>query len=97
MKKLHLICNSHIDTIWQWEWAEGMSATLSTFQSAANLMEKHDYIFCHGESSIYETKAKKRVKLASMFSTRLEISMNGIRLKALLKRICWWSRIQSKM
>ena len=58
MKKLHLICNSHIDTIWQWEWAEGMSATLSTFQSAANLMEKHDYIFCHGESSIYEYTEK---------------------------------------
>ena len=58
MKKLHLICNSHIDTIWQWEWAEGMSATLSTFQSAANLMEKHDYIFCHDESSIYEYTEK---------------------------------------
>ncbi len=58
MKKLHLICNAHIDTIWQWEWAEGMSATLSTFQSAANLMEKHDYIFCHNESSIYEYTEK---------------------------------------
>ncbi len=58
MKKLHLICNAHIDTIWQWEWAEGMSATLSTFQSAANLMDKHDYIFCHNESSIYEYTEK---------------------------------------
>ncbi len=35
-----------------------MSATLSTFQSAANLMAKHDYIFCHNESSIYEYTEK---------------------------------------
>ncbi len=58
MKKLHLICNSHIDTIWQWEWGEGMSATLSTFQSAANLAKKHDYIFCHNESSLYKYTAE---------------------------------------
>ncbi len=54
MKKLHLICNAHIDTIWQWEWGEGMSAALSTFQSAANLMQKHDYIFCHNEATLYK-------------------------------------------
>ncbi len=35
-----------------------MSATLSTFQSAANLAKKHDYIFCHNESSIYEYTEK---------------------------------------
>ncbi len=58
MKKLHLICNSHIDTIWQWEWGEGMSSALSTFQSAANLMKKHDYIFCHNESSLYKYTEK---------------------------------------
>lgn len=58
MKKLHLICNAHIDTIWQWEWAEGMSAALSTFQSAANLMEKHDYIFCHNEATLYKYTEK---------------------------------------
>ncbi len=58
MKKIHLICNSHIDTIWQWEWGEGMSAALSTFQSAANLIKKHDYIFCHNESSLYKHTEK---------------------------------------
>lgn len=54
MKKLHLICNAHIDPIWQWEWTEGMSAALSTFQSAANLLDKFDYVFCHNESSLYK-------------------------------------------
>lgn len=53
MKKIHLICNAHLDPIWQWEWEEGASAALSTFQSAANLAKKHDYIFCHNEVTLY--------------------------------------------
>lgn len=54
MKKVHLICNAHIDPIWQWDWQEGASAVLSTFQSAVNLAEKHDYIFCHNEVTVYK-------------------------------------------
>ena len=44
-KKIHMICNAHIDPIWQWDWQEGVSAVLSTFQSAVNLAEKYDYTF----------------------------------------------------
>ena len=54
MKKLHLLCNAHIDPVWQWEWEEGASAALSTFQSAANLAEEYDYIFCHNEVTLYK-------------------------------------------
>lgn len=54
MKKLHLICNSHIDPVWQWEWEEGAAATLSTFQSAVNLADEFDYIFCHNEAILYK-------------------------------------------
>lgn len=54
MKCLHLICNSHIDPVWQWGWDEGMSATLSTFQSAVNLAKEFDYIFCHNEAVLYK-------------------------------------------
>ena len=54
MKKVHLICNAHIDPIWQWDWQEGASAVLSTFQSAVNLAKKHDYIFCHNEVTVYK-------------------------------------------
>lgn len=54
MKKLHLICNAHIDPIWQWTWDEGISATLATFKSAVDLAEEFDYIFCHNESLLYE-------------------------------------------
>lgn len=58
MKKLHMICNAHIDPIWQWEWEEGASATLSTFQSAANLMKEFDYVFCHNEVLVYQYTEK---------------------------------------
>ena len=53
-KKVYLICNAHIDPIWQWDWQEGVSATLSTFQSAVNLADKYDYIFCHNEVTVYK-------------------------------------------
>lgn len=58
MKKLHLICNAHLDPIWQWTWDEGISAAISTFKSAADLADEFDYIFCHNESLLYEAIEK---------------------------------------
>ncbi|MBQ8741807.1 MAG: alpha-mannosidase [Clostridia bacterium] len=52
--KRHLICNAHIDPIWQWDWPEGVSATLSTFYSAVKLCNEFDYIFCHNEVTVYK-------------------------------------------
>lgn len=54
MKIVHLICNAHIDPIWQWDWQEGVSAAVSTFQSAVNLADEFDYIFCHNEVTLYQ-------------------------------------------
>lgn len=54
MKEAYLICNAHIDPIWQWDWQEGVSAVLSTFRTAADLAEKYDYIFCHNEVTVYK-------------------------------------------
>ena len=54
MKKLHLICNAHIDPIWQWTWDEGISSAIATFRSAADLADEFDYIFCHNEALLYE-------------------------------------------
>lgn len=53
-KRRHLVCNAHIDPIWQWDWPEGVSATLSTFYSAAKLCREFDYIFCHNEVTVYK-------------------------------------------
>ncbi|MBE7087817.1 MAG: hypothetical protein E7369_05915 [Clostridiales bacterium] len=54
MKKLHLICNAHIDPLWLWNWSDGISAGISTFSTAVRLADKFDYIFCHNESLLYE-------------------------------------------
>lgn len=53
-KRIHMICNAHIDPIWQWDWPEGVSATLSTFYSAVRLCDEFDYIFCHNEVTVYK-------------------------------------------
>lgn len=53
-KKVHLVCNAHIDPIWQWEWEEGAASALSTFKSASDLCEEFDYIFCHNEVTLYK-------------------------------------------
>ncbi len=54
-KKLHLICNAHIDPVWQWEWEEGAAETLSTFRIAADFCEKYDrFVFCHNEALLYQ-------------------------------------------
>ncbi len=53
-KRIHMICNAHIDPIWQWDWPEGVSATLSTFYTAVRLANEFDYIFCHNEVTVYK-------------------------------------------
>ena len=36
MKKIHLVCNAHIDPLWQWDWNEGVGTAISTFKIAAD-------------------------------------------------------------
>ncbi len=54
MKKLHLICNAHLDPVWMWDWHEGAAAALATYYSAVELAGEYDYIFCHNEVILYE-------------------------------------------
>ncbi|MFR1758174.1 MAG: hypothetical protein ACLSX2_00520 [Christensenellaceae bacterium] len=55
MKKMFLICNAHLDPIWQWEWPEGAAAAVSTFRVAASLCEEHGcFVFNHNEMLLYE-------------------------------------------
>lgn len=54
-RRVHLICNAHIDPMWQWEWEEGAAETLSTFRTAAKLCEEYDaFIFNHNEALLYQ-------------------------------------------
>ena len=53
-KRIHLICNAHLDPIWQWEWEEGAAEALSTFKIAASFCEEYDnFVFCHNEALLY--------------------------------------------
>ena len=55
-KKIHLICNAHLDPEWLWEWEEGAAAMLSTFRQAAIFCDEYDheaFIFNHNEVILY--------------------------------------------
>lgn len=53
-KKIHLVCNAHLDPTWQWEWEEGAAEAISTFRSAADFCDDFDgFIFNHNEESLY--------------------------------------------
>lgn len=54
-KKTYIICNAHLDPVWQWEWEEGAAEALSTFRIAADFCEEYDdFIFCHNEVLLYD-------------------------------------------
>lgn len=53
-KRIHLVCNAHLDPVWQWEWEEGAAETLSTFRIAADFCDEYDnFVFCHNEALLY--------------------------------------------
>ena len=55
MKKICLVCNAHLDLVWQWEWEEGLAEALSTFRIAADFCERYEgFVFNHNESILYQ-------------------------------------------
>lgn len=55
MKRLHLVCNAHLDLVWLWEWEEGAAEALSTFRTAADFCETFDgFVFNHNEVILYQ-------------------------------------------
>ncbi len=51
---VHLICNAHLDPVWQWRWEEGASEAVSTFGTAVEILREHPgLIFCHNEAVLY--------------------------------------------
>ena len=53
--KIHLICNAHLDPVWQWRWEEGCSEAISTFRSAVQILKENDeLIFNHNEAILYQ-------------------------------------------
>lgn len=55
MKKMHLLCNAHIDPVWLWKRDEGLAEALSTFRVAAEFCETYDsFVFNHNEALLYQ-------------------------------------------
>jgi alpha-mannosidase len=51
---VHLICNAHLDPVWQWRWEEGASEALATFGNAVAILDEHpSLVFCHNEAVLY--------------------------------------------
>ena len=52
---LHLVCNAHLDPVWQWDWQEACLEAISTFRHAVEFLETYpDLIFTHNEALLYE-------------------------------------------
>jgi alpha-mannosidase len=52
---VHLICNAHLDPVWQWRWEEGCAEALSTFATAVEVLKAHPtLIFNHNEAVLYQ-------------------------------------------
>lgn len=62
--RIHLICQAHIDPVWIWDWPEGATETLATFEAAANLLDEYpEFVFNHNESLLYEWTKRYRPDL----------------------------------
>ncbi len=53
-KRIHLVCNAHLDPVWLWHWEDGLTEALSTHRIAADFCEGHeDFVFNHNEALLY--------------------------------------------
>ena len=53
--KVHLICNAHLDPVWQWRWTEGCSEAIATFRNAVEIIHEYpELIFNHNEAILYQ-------------------------------------------
>ena len=53
-KKVHLVCQAHLDPVWQWTWEDGLTEALSTFRVACDFCENvKGFVFCHNEALLY--------------------------------------------
>ncbi len=61
---VHLICNAHLDPVWQWRWMEGCSEALATFRNAVEIIHEYpELIFNHNEAVLYQWVQKYDIRL----------------------------------
>ncbi len=53
--RVHLICNAHLDPVWQWRWTEGCSEAIATFRNAVDIIGEYpELTFNHNEAILYQ-------------------------------------------
>lgn len=56
----HLIANSHLDPVWQWDWREGLNEGIITIRTMLALMDEIPALtYVRGESVLYEHLARE--------------------------------------
>jgi len=54
-RTVHLLCNSHLDPVWLWEWPEGAGEALSLARTVCDLCDEFDgFVFNRNEVQFYE-------------------------------------------
>jgi len=62
--RVHLICNAHLDPVWQWRWTEGCSEAIATFRNAVEIIHEYpELIFNHNEAILYQWVQKYDTRL----------------------------------
>ena len=65
-KKIHMVCNAHLDPVWLWHWEDGVTEAFATYRIAADFAEKHkSFIFNHNESLLYAFIKKQVIKISN--------------------------------
>ncbi len=63
-RRIHLVCNAHLDPVWQWPWEDGLTEALATFRIAADFCDKYPgFVFNHNESLLYRWVAEFEPRL----------------------------------
>ncbi|QGY47019.1 twin-arginine translocation signal domain-containing protein [Maribellus comscasis] len=71
--RFHMIGHAHIDPVWLWPWAEGMSVVHSTFQSALDRMnETPDFAFVASSAQFYQWVAENDPQMMKEIKKRVE-------------------------
>ena len=58
-KRVHLVCNAHLDPVWLWHWEDGLTEALSTFRVAADFCERHRGFVFNGALSVLRIYAAR--------------------------------------
>jgi len=70
---VHLICNAHLDPVWQWRWTEGCSEALATFRNAVEIIDEYpELIFNHNEAILYQWVQKYDKRLFNQIRELVE-------------------------